>query len=345
MNLKFKRNLIAVVTFIPGAYFILEFILPKEIGTFKFGAYHEQILNGLVVLGNMAIGLGLINILFVHGRRLVKLQKSWINSFALLFGLFLMLFIQSKDMYVSLSNVNKWKPISDLELFLNKINSDTTIFTSDKIAKIKLISEFANMKLEQLDYSTTNLNAENAEKLTKLKEELDIQKKSLNKNTEALAEAYKNNKQDQISLRSEESVKALRNITAAAKNIIQIQYENLTIQKVSKLMYQGFFVPLSSSMFSLLAFYIAYAAYRSFRVKSVEAAIMMFSAILVILGQIPQGRLISEKLPAIRAWLMENINTPGNRAIYFGAAVAGLAMALRMWLSLERSPFQDREDT
>jgi hypothetical protein len=97
-------------------------------------------------------------------------------------------------------------------------------------------------------------------------------------------------------------------------------------------------------MFALLAFYIATAAYRSFRLKSAEAAVMMSTAVIVILGQISYGPLyISEKLPAIRLWLLENVNTPGNRAIYFGAAVGGLAMAVRMWLSLERNPLDAEE--
>ena len=108
--------------------------------------------------------------------------------------------------------------------------------------------------------------------------------------------------------------------------------------KMSHLLYDGFFTTLASAMFSLLAFYIAGAAYRAFRVRSMEASMLMLTAILVILGQIPQGRAISEHLPAIRKWLLEYVNTPGNRAIYFGSAIAGLAMAVRMWLSLEQSP-------
>ena len=67
----------------------------------------------------------------------------------------------------------------------------------------------------------------------------------------------------------------------------------------------------------------------------------MLAALIVILGQIPQGAAyISEDLPGIRKWLLDNISTPAFRAISFGAAIAGLAMAVRMWLSLERSPLE-----
>ena len=65
---------------------------------------------------------------------------------------------------------------------------------------------------------------------------------------------------------------------------------------------------------------------------------MMIAAILVVLGQIPQGEALYDGFPSIRLWLLENINTPGNRAIFFGSAIAGLAMAIRIWLSLDKSP-------
>ena len=343
MNLKFRRKLIALITFIPGTYFLLEFLLPKEIGSFKFGNYHEEILDGLVILGNMAIGLGIINILFVHGGRLLKLQKAWINSFALILGLFVMLFIQGTDMYLSLSNLNKWKPIADQELFLNKINSDSSLSFEQKIEKISLLQDFVVKKIHSLPQQNKNYTSEQIIIYQKLQNELNKEEKELLEYSTFLKTKFQEKNNDEIKKQSEILVQAIRDLTVTVKDLLQLNYENLTIKKSSKLMYQGFFVPLSTSMFSLLAFYIAYAAYRSFRVKSVEAGIMMLTAILVILGQIPQGRLISEQMPAIRGWLMENINTPGNRAIYFGAAIAGLAMAIRMWLSLERSPLQEKE--
>jgi hypothetical protein len=96
-------------------------------------------------------------------------------------------------------------------------------------------------------------------------------------------------------------------------------------------------------MFSLLAFYIAYAAYRSFKIRSIESGIMMFTAFIVILGQIPQGIMyISSDLPAIRLWLMQYLSTPAMRAIYFSSAIAGLSIAVRMWLSIDKNPISSK---
>ena len=136
-------------------------------------------------------------------------------------------------------------------------------------------------------------------------------------------------------------IERLKRLMPPSREIAALQFEQHPMRQGSKLLYEGFFVPLGAAMFSLLAFYIAKAAYRSFRIKTVEATVMMLTAVVVILGQTPFGLLyVSEHLPAVRFWLLQNINTPGNRAIYFGPAVGGFAKAMRMWLSLEKNPLE-----
>src|SRR5438552_234148 len=69
--------------------------------------------------------------------------------------------------------------------------------------------------------------------------------------------------------------------------------------------------PLESTMFSILAFYIVSAAYRAFRVRSAEAAILMITAVVLMLGQVPVGALLTSKLPEHGAWSglrIENIS-------------------------------------
>ena len=104
-------------------------------------------------------------------------------------------------------------------------------------------------------------------------------------------------------------------------------------------LFGGLMNNLSSAMFSLLAFYMASAAYRSFRVQSFEAALMMGAALIIMVGQIPLGYLVTEQAPQARNLTMIWISTPAFRGIAFGAMIAGLAMAVRMWLSLEKTSF------
>jgi len=119
---------------------------------------------------------------------------------------------------------------------------------------------------------------------------------------------------------------------------------------VYEILFNGLFMPLQAATFSLLAFYIASAAYRAFRIHTAEAGLMMAAAFIVMLAQVPVGAWLTHWLPtagplsffrleALGEWIMSWLNTPAQRGIVFGIAVGALAMSLRIWLSLERGTF------
>jgi hypothetical protein len=97
------------------------------------------------------------------------------------------------------------------------------------------------------------------------------------------------------------------------------------------------FVPLNATMFALLAFYIASAAFRAFRARNVEATVLLIAAIVVMIGRVPIGEALSERLPTLVNWLMEVPNTAARRAIFIGAALGAIATGLRIILGIERS--------
>jgi hypothetical protein len=96
-------------------------------------------------------------------------------------------------------------------------------------------------------------------------------------------------------------------------------------------------------MFALLGVYIAAAAYRAFRVRTIESALMMSAAVIVMLGQISFGKEIYEGMPSLRQWLLEVPNSAAFRAIRLGAGIAGLMLAIRMWLSIESKSFSSEK--
>ena len=102
-------------------------------------------------------------------------------------------------------------------------------------------------------------------------------------------------------------------------------------------LYDHVFDPCNSTMFALLAFFIASAAFRAFRARNVEAALLLGAAILVMLGRVPIGSLLSESFPYISDWLVDVPNNAGRRAIMMGAALGAVATSLRVILGLERS--------
>jgi hypothetical protein len=96
--------------------------------------------------------------------------------------------------------------------------------------------------------------------------------------------------------------------------------------------------PLQATMFSLLAFYVASAAYRAFRARNVEATVLLIAAIIVMLGRIPIGDMITGgRLAPISEWLMTKPNAAAQRGIIIGAALGAASMQIRVILGIEQT--------
>lgn len=107
-------------------------------------------------------------------------------------------------------------------------------------------------------------------------------------------------------------------------------------------------VPLDATMFSLLAFFIASAAFRTFRARSVEATLLLVAAVVVMLGRVPgtlivllgetgPGLWLHAMMPDVSEWIMDFPTVAGKRGIIFGVALGAIATALRVILGIERS--------
>jgi len=95
--------------------------------------------------------------------------------------------------------------------------------------------------------------------------------------------------------------------------------------------------PMMSTMFSVLAFFIASAAYRAFRARNVLSAILLLTAVIVMLGRIPMGQYIYHALPDWANWIMMVPSVAVQRGIIIGAALGAASMALRIILGVERT--------
>ena len=103
------------------------------------------------------------------------------------------------------------------------------------------------------------------------------------------------------------------------------------------LLYDNVLSVILMTVFSTLTFWIGSAAYRAFRAKNTEAAILLVSASLVMIGKVTLGEFISPVLPQIAEWVMNVPNTAGMRAVEMGSAIGGIVLALRILLGLERN--------
>ena len=120
----------------------------------------------------------------------------------------------------------------------------------------------------------------------------------------------------------------------------------------SKWIYDYIYSPMSATMFSLLAFFIASAAFRAFRIRTVEAGLLAAAALIVMIGRVPVGDfavrwlvhwdwvpqdLHALRLSPLQEWIMEIPQNAAKRAILMGAALGVMATGLRVILGIERS--------
>lgn len=113
------------------------------------------------------------------------------------------------------------------------------------------------------------------------------------------------------------------------------------------MLFEGMLQQMEAAMFSLIAFFIISAAYRAFRIRSVESTIMLSTALIIMLsimgfvvylwdtaaGDLLDGNL---KLTEISKFIVSNMQVPGIQAIGYGIGIATVAMAMRIWLSLDK---------
>jgi hypothetical protein len=104
--------------------------------------------------------------------------------------------------------------------------------------------------------------------------------------------------------------------------------------------YQYIFRPCASTMFALLAFYVASASFRAFRAKNLEATILLLVAFVILLGRTFVGAWLTAWLPPSLHFLtipyladkiMVVLNFAGNRALGI------VSTSLKVIIGIDRS--------
>jgi hypothetical protein len=116
-----------------------------------------------------------------------------------------------------------------------------------------------------------------------------------------------------------------------------------------KWLFENIQVPLQATMFSLLAFFIASAAYRAFRARTLEATLMLVTAIIVMFARVPIGDFLWQRMPDsvvqlwsnppgdISDWILNVPSMAARRGILLGVSLGAIATSLKIILGIERS--------
>ncbi|MBD3170702.1 MAG: hypothetical protein GF307_14585 [candidate division Zixibacteria bacterium] len=111
--------------------------------------------------------------------------------------------------------------------------------------------------------------------------------------------------------------------------------DNLRAGSLFMNMFNYILIPVQATIFSLLAFYVASAAYRAFRARTVLATLLLFTAFVVMLRMIPLGY-ISELNQYLVAWILSVPNLAAKRAIIMGVGLGMMATSIKIILGIER---------
>lgn len=95
--------------------------------------------------------------------------------------------------------------------------------------------------------------------------------------------------------------------------------------------------PLASTMFALLAFFIASAAFRAFRARNVEATLLLVTAIIMMIGRVSIGEFMWRGFPPLTEWLLDVPNLAAKRSVAIGVGLGAISTALKIILGIERS--------
>ncbi|MCY3721499.1 MAG: hypothetical protein OXG97_04705 [Candidatus Poribacteria bacterium] len=112
-------------------------------------------------------------------------------------------------------------------------------------------------------------------------------------------------------------------------------------------LYNNVQVPMDATMFSLLAFFIASAAYRAFRARTFEATLLLVTAMVVMIGNVPVGDLVwntvlswlpwEDGATKARQWILDIPNLASRRGIILGVSLGVISQSIRIILGIERS--------
>jgi hypothetical protein len=338
----FRKPLTVGVTLLAGLFYVLEFLWPRHItaggvATQNFLGLDLQEAQPIVgsisqVLTGFLLALGVLSIFRVHFGRLFKKQKDWLFSLVLLASLFaifilgMVSFASDRAVESQQANLaamlNEQAPMSDEIATLARLGADARARSLYLNAKQPVLRQFQRREITRADFDAQVAVAQ--------------------------AAAEENRQENEAIVQAAVDGGALTpEVTELASEGVTENKNQSTSEQAFTFLYERGLLAMDAAMFSLIGFFILSAAYRAFRIRSIEASILMATALVVLLMFVPIALMLTSgldpdtfagnfRIDSIGSWLLSTINVPAIRAIDLGLGLGLLAMGLRIMLGLEK---------
>lgn len=117
--------------------------------------------------------------------------------------------------------------------------------------------------------------------------------------------------------------------------VILIGVTSGTQDPTYRFLFKNVYGALGPSGYGIMAFFIASAAFRALRTRTVESFILVLAVIFTLLYRAPVGGIIP-LIPEIGDWIQSVPSTGGMRGIIIGMAIGAIGMGLRTLIGRER---------
>ena len=114
--------------------------------------------------------------------------------------------------------------------------------------------------------------------------------------------------------------------------------------QVFDFLFTNILTPLGATMYSIIAFFITSAAYRSFRARNLEATVVLVSGILMICYNAPLMTSMWQGFITLGDWIFSVPSMATMRAVIIGSALGAIALAMRVLLGIERGYLRGGEE-
>jgi len=101
------------------------------------------------------------------------------------------------------------------------------------------------------------------------------------------------------------------------------------------------YTSLGATLYAITGFYIFSAAYRAFRARNIDAAILLVGGIFVLLANAPIGEVIWSGFPLVGNWFNNVGQIPGMRTFTVVGALGLLAFGFRALIGKEKGFYSE----